>query len=238
MEPNCNVRLLLLQPTTVAAAAPTAAAAAHIACQLACLPVLNRIAMIYMLQCRGTQQGSQRTVHGGNGTSGQMHYQDGQLKGIEPASMYQGAMVYMMQMTDELIAGSRFSGRFRRGGNGTHWPFAKDWIEYCKRPGGKPGGGPDGAIGASCAGSVFIPAVLPPPVGSPKTAPTSLSLTKFYTFGEDESWTLPLNWVEKQVHARAIGGGAALAPKVTVSGRTLTLTGMQKGVPVALTIDS
>lgn len=163
-----------------------------------------------------------------------MYYQDGQLKGIEPKSMYQGAMVYMMQMTDELISGSRFNGRFRRGGNGTHWPFAKDWIEYCKLPGGKPG--PDGAIGVTCAGSVFIPAVLPPPAGSPQTAPTTLSLTKFYTFGADESWTLPLNWVGREVHARAIGAGA-VAPKVAVIGRTLTLTGMQKGTPVVLTIE-
>jgi hypothetical protein len=186
----------------------------------------NRIVM-------GTQQGSQRTIHGGNGTSGQMHFQDGQLQGIQPASIYTAAMVYMMQMTDELIAGSRFNGRFRGGGNGTHWPFAGDWIEYCKIPGGKPG--PDGAIGASCAGSVFVPAVLRPPAGSPKTAPTTLSLTKIYTFGGDESWTLPLNWVGKSVRARAIGKDAA-APKVVVSGRTLTLTGMQKATPVVLTI--
>ena len=141
-------------------------------------------------------------------------------------AIYTQAMVYSMQMTDELISGDRSSGRFRGGGNGTHWPYGGGVIEYCKRPGQH-----------GCA-SVFVPAVLPPPAGAPKDAPTTLSLDKIRAFsmhGGDESWALPLPWAGKKVSCRAIGAGA-VAPTVAVAGHTLTLKGMPKATPVVLTV--
>ena len=57
------------------------------------------------------------------------------------AAVYQKAMVASLQMTDDLLLHSEPCGtgcvhsvRFAGGGNGTHWPYGGDVIEY-QRPG-------------------------------------------------------------------------------------------------------
>jgi len=121
------------------------------------------------------------------------------------------------------------NARFRNGGNSTHWPYGGGFIEYRK---GYPWNN----------GSVFLPAVLPPPPGPdgvrPKDGPTSLSATKIRVFsphGGNETWMLPLSWVGKTIHCRAIGDGA-VAPIVVLSGRKLQLKGMPIQTPVVLTV--
>jgi hypothetical protein len=74
-------------------------------------------------------------------------------------TIYTKAMVLSMQMTDELVDETQV--RFRKGGNATHWPYGGGWIQY--RQGG---------------GAVFVPAVLTPPAGTPKAAPTRLAENK------------------------------------------------------------
>jgi hypothetical protein len=73
--------------------------------------------------------------------------------------MYMKGMVLALQMTDVLLAVTP-ALRFAGGGNGTHWPYGGDWVIYKN----------------ATDGSVFVPAVLPPPHGSSKTAPTSLAV--------------------------------------------------------------
>ena len=164
---------------------------------------------------------------------------DGALE-LWKRSVYQRAMVASLQYTDELIHsdgcspyqdGCALNVRFRNGGNCSHWPYGGDWIRYQ----------------SACPhnnGSVFLPAVLPPPADPsgniPKDGPTSLSATKIRVFsprGGDEAWLLPLSWAGKTISCRAIGKGA-VAPTVVVSGRDLLLKAMPAATPVILTVPS
>ena len=116
-------------------------------------------------------------------------------------------------------------GRFVGGGNATHWPFGGDMIRY-----------------VADNGAVFLPAVVPPPPGSAKSAPCTLSPGKIRVYsphadGGDETWALPKSWVGKAVAVRCIGGGGAAPPKVTVQGRALTVHSMPSQTPVILTIE-
>ena len=97
-----------------------------------------------------------------------------------------------------------------------------------------------GASVGRCKGTVFAPAVLPPPEGAAaaKHAKLELSMTKIRVYspvGGDETFALPAPWVGKTVHARAIGEGV-VAPTVAVSGGVvLSLKGLPKASPVILT---
>ena len=142
-------------------------------------------------------------------------------------------------MTDELLhsepcgTGCVANIRFAGGGNGTHWPYGGDTILYQKLFAWR--------LFESdrrfANGSVFIPAVLPPPAGSPKSALCTVSPDRIRTFsplGGDEAWILPLSWVGKTITVRVVGD--ATPPKVTMDGRSLTLIGMPANTPVVLTI--
>lgn len=146
-------------------------------------------------------------------------------------NVYTKAMVGSLQMTDELLhsepcgTGCVANTRFANGGNGTHWPYGGDTIIYQKMTGDR-----------YANGSVFLPAVLPP-ADATKSAPCTLAPNKIRTFspvGGDEAWILPKAWVGKAIGVRVIG--SATAPKVSVKGRTLLLTGMPPNTPVILTV--
>jgi hypothetical protein len=147
-------------------------------------------------------------------------------------NIYTKAMVGSLQMTDELLhsepcgTGCVANTRFANGGNGTHWPYGGDTIMYQKLTGGR-----------YANGSVFLPAVLPPPTDAPKTALCTLAPNKIRTFspvGGDEAWILPNSWVGSAIQVRVVG--SATAPKVVVNGRTLLLMGMPANTPVILTV--
>lgn len=101
--------------------------------------------------------------------------------------IYLKAKVGALRMTDpEMLKAGRFAG----GGTDSSWPYGGDTqFEYLH------------------GDTVFVPAVLPPPAGSPKSAPTSLHPSKAYVYlrssGHDtaQQWTLPLSWVGKKLSA-------------------------------------
>jgi hypothetical protein len=151
-------------------------------------------------------------------------------------AIYTKAMVGSLQMTDELLhsepcgTGCVADVRFAGGGNATHWPYGGDLIIYQKL-----------VADRYANGSVFLPAVLPPAAGAPKSAPCTLAPDRIRTFsplGGDEVWILPKAWVGRVVQAQVVVGaaGTVAAPKVLVDGRSLTLTGMPPSTPVVLTV--
>ena len=136
-------------------------------------------------------------------------------------TFYTQTLVYSLQMTDALLS----NGRFRAGGNSTHWPWPHGgegaWIQYRQRN-----------------GAVFLPAVMMPPPGSAKSAPTTLSPTRVRVFapsGGDLQWILPSNWAGKSVKSTAVTpGGRVDGPRVVTSDGTLNMFAVPKATPVIL----
>ena len=69
----------------------------------------------------GTEQGLDEDICAGGSTFAQQF--DWKALGTK---IYMKGLVYSLQMTDELIS----NGRFRGGGNQTHWPFGGSLIQY------------------------------------------------------------------------------------------------------------
>ena len=136
--------------------------------------------------------------------------------------VYTDALVYSLQMTAEQLDGG--GSRFSNGGNATHWPY--------------PGGGFIMYRGNN--GSVFLPAVLPPPAGSPKTSPTSISTNRVRVYspsGGDEMWLLPPSWTGKTIHSSAItDSGTSSGPAIEVNGASISIKSMPANTPVVLTV--
>jgi hypothetical protein len=130
--------------------------------------------------------------------------------------VYTQALVYALQMTDQLLSNGRFLG----GGNQTHWPWGGSFIEYRQKD------------------AVFLPAVLPPVVGAPKTAPTTLSADRVRVFSSSGGvlrWTLPRTWVGKHISSTTITpNGSVHGPRLTVTGDKLILNDVPESLPVFL----
>eukprot|EP00047_Mylnosiga_fluctuans_P016315 m.53702 g.53702 ORF g.53702 m.53702 type:complete len:169 (+) comp6511_c1_seq1:62-568(+) len=137
--------------------------------------------------------------------------------------IYLHALPYLMQMTDlELIGAGIWAG----GGTATTWPYGNGTITYAK------------------LGSRFVPAVVPPPAGSPPEAPTTLHPSKVYIYEAhagataatvDQQWPLPPAWAGKTLHAETITPtGREAGPDVTIFGGSIHIA-VQPGRPVVLT---
>jgi hypothetical protein len=162
--------------------------------------------------------------------------------------VYLKAKVLALRLTDtNLLGGDSVTDdmRFSNGGTSRFWPHGDSTIEYFRpRPVGGGAGVPrdDATAGAV----VFVPEVVLPPPGSPKTAPTEINPRKVFVYlhsgaGAAQSrttltWQMPASWVGKRVSAATItpSGRVEGQPTLGVHGRNLTLE-VTPGRPVVLT---
>lgn len=138
--------------------------------------------------------------------------------------IYLNALPYSMQMTSSLLS----NGGFSNGGNSTHWPYGGGWIRYrAKTP-------------ASTA--VFLPAVIPPPLGSPKDTATALDPWKVRVYrrgiiADDLLWDLPPLWSSKKIASTTISpSGRSDGPLIEVCGDKLLMKAVPALRPVILTV--
>ena len=150
--------------------------------------------------------------------------------------IYLKAKVLALRMTDpELLSNGHFAG----GGNQSHWPYGGDtFFQYLGTSGMR----------------AFLPVVLPPPPGSPKTALTSLHPSRAHIYQHSgvgvervgngsnisaqvqHTWTLPANWQGRPLTAETITAtGRHAGPALHVNGRMLTLA-VTPGQPIAISV--
>ena len=155
--------------------------------------------------------------------------------------VYLQAKPLALRLTDtELHGADSITGemRFGNGGTSRRWPHGNNsTIEYFRPSGGLCADPTSGA-------AVFVPEVVLPPPGSPKTAPTKVNLKKVFVYlhsgagaAQHQTWQMPTSWVGKPINVTTITptGRVDGQPALSVSEGNLSLK-VTPGRPVVLSV--